>query len=168
MRIQQAKHTYRIRCAGKHFAVANCWGDELVCLAELVALREDLVVAKPKTLTMEQAAALPTTALTALQALRNKAKLQAGQDVLVNGASGGVGMAAVQIAKTMGATVTAVCSESSFPLIKGLGADRLIDYRIKDFTEGSERFDVVFDCVGNQPHQKAWSSEHSRRLPLAI
>jgi NADPH:quinone reductase-like Zn-dependent oxidoreductase len=127
------------------------WGAQ----AELVALREELVVKMPAGLSMEQAAAIPTTALTALQALRNRGQVKAGQAVLINGASGGVGMAAVQIAKAMGASVTAVCSASSFDLVKGLGADRLIDYRTSDFTTQPEKYDVVFDCIGNQPHKKA-------------
>jgi NADPH:quinone reductase-like Zn-dependent oxidoreductase len=119
--------------------------------AELVALREDLVVHRPASLSDAQAAALPTTTLTALQALRGRARLRPGQRVLVNGASGGVGIAAVQIAKAMGASVTAVCGAASFELVKGLGADALIDYQTANFLDGGERYDVVFDCVANQP-----------------
>jgi NADPH:quinone reductase-like Zn-dependent oxidoreductase len=138
------------------------WGAQ----AELVALREDLVVPKPKGLTVEQAAALPTAALTALQALRHRGQLKAGEHALINGASGGVGMAAVQIAKALGATVTAVCSEASFELVKSLGADRWIDYRTKDFADGNDRYDLIFDCVGNQPYSKAKRVLRGRRVHL--
>jgi NADPH:quinone reductase-like Zn-dependent oxidoreductase len=138
------------------------WGAQ----AELVALREDLVVPKPASLTVEQAAALPTAALTALQALRTKGRLKAGESALINGASGGVGQSAVQIAKALGATVTAVCGAPSFDLVKGLGADRLIDYRTKDFTKGDEQYDLIFDCVGNQPHEKVKRVLRGRRVHL--
>ena len=101
---------------------------------------------------MVEAASLPTAALTALNGLRTRAAVQAGERVLVNGASGGVGLAAVQIAKALGARVTAVCGAASVDLVRGLGADDVIDYRTTDFTKQSEAYDVIFDCIGNQPY----------------
>jgi len=120
--------------------------------AELVPLAEDMVVKKPARLTMEEAAATPVAAMTALMGLRKRGQVKPGQHVLVNGASSAVGMAAVQIAKALGASVTAVCSEASFDLVRGLGADQLIDYRTTDFAAGDDRYDLVFDCIGNHPH----------------
>ncbi|GAA3217655.1 NAD(P)-dependent alcohol dehydrogenase [Dactylosporangium siamense] len=104
---------------------------------------------KPANLTFEQAAALPTAANTALMGLRDAARVTAGQHVLINGASGGVGTFAVQIAKAFGARVTAVCSTRNLDLVRSLGADRVIDYTREDFTLGADRYDVVFDLVGN-------------------
>ena len=107
------------------------------------------VAAKPANLTFEQAAALPIAAITALQALRDKGKLQAGQKVLINGASGGVGTYAVQIAKALGGDVTAVCSTRNVATARSLGADRVIDYTKEDFTTGSQRYDLIVDNVGS-------------------
>jgi NADPH:quinone reductase-like Zn-dependent oxidoreductase len=118
--------------------------------AELVAVDAGLVVPKPRNMTMEEAATVPAVALTALQALRDIAHVQPGQRVLVNGASGGVGLFAVQLGKVLGASVTAVAGAASFEMVKGLGADALIDYRKTDFTAGKEKYDVVFDCVGTR------------------
>ena len=122
--------------------------------AELVALAVELVVRKPERLSMEEAASLPVAAMTANLALRHRGRVQAGQEVLVNGKTGGVGMAAVQIAKALGASVTAVCGAASFERVKALGADRLIDYKTTDFATKDEKYDVIFDCVGNQPAKK--------------
>lgn len=105
---------------------------------------------KPASLSFEQAAAVPIAGVTALQALRDKAKLQAGQHVLINGASGGVGSFAVQIAKAMGAKVTGVCSTSNVSMVRALGADAVIDYTKENYTESAERFDVIVDMVGSQ------------------
>lgn len=104
---------------------------------------------KPANLSFEEAAAMPVAASTALQALRDKARLQPGQHVLINGASGGVGTYAVQLARAMGATVTAVCSGRNADLVRALGADHVIDYTQQDYTEGDTRYDAIIDMVGN-------------------
>jgi NADPH:quinone reductase-like Zn-dependent oxidoreductase len=117
--------------------------------AEYVCVSEDLVEAKPANLTFEQAAAIPLAGHTALKGLRDIGKLQPGQHVLVNGASGGVGTFAVQIAKSMGATVTGVCRTRNVELVASLGADHVIDYTKDDFTRDGTRYDLVFDLVGN-------------------
>jgi NADPH:quinone reductase-like Zn-dependent oxidoreductase len=108
---------------------------------------------KPANVTFQEAAAVPVAALTALQGLRNHGKLQPGQKVLVNGASGGVGTFAVQIAKALDAEVTAVCSTRNVEQARSLGADRVIDYTREDFTRGDERYDVILDVSGT----KSWS-----------
>ncbi len=117
--------------------------------AEYVCVSEDLVEAKPATLTFEQAAAVPLAGHTALKGLRDVGNLQPGQHVLVNGASGGVGTFAVQIAKSLGATVTGVCSMRNVELVASLGADHVIDYTAEDFTKNGTRYDLVLDLVGN-------------------
>jgi NADPH:quinone reductase-like Zn-dependent oxidoreductase len=120
--------------------------------AEYLRVREDRVVAlKPDNVSFEQAAGVAIAAVTALQALRDEGQLQAGQKVLVNGASGGVGTFAVQIAKAFGAEVTGVCSSRNVELVRSIGADRVIDYTREDFTRGNERYDVIVDNVGNHP-----------------
>jgi NADPH:quinone reductase-like Zn-dependent oxidoreductase len=103
---------------------------------------------KPTNMTFEQAAAVPIAAITALQALRDKGNLQAGQSVLINGASGGVGTFAVQIAKVYGAKVTGVCSTRNLGLVRSIGADEVIDYTHEDFTRASQRYDLIIDTVG--------------------
>lgn len=115
----------------------------------LVMAEDDNVVLKPADVSFEQAAALPIAALTALQALRDKGGLKAGQKVLINGASGGVGTYAVQIAKAMGAEVHGVCSARNVELVKSLGADRVFDYRVENYTESDETYDVIVDMIGN-------------------
>jgi NADPH:quinone reductase-like Zn-dependent oxidoreductase len=107
------------------------------------------VVHKPANLTFEEAASVPLSALTALQGLRDHGQLQTGQRALVNGASGGVGSFALQIAKALGAEVTAVCSTGNVEQARSLGADHVIDYTAKDFTRGDERYDVVLDVAGS-------------------
>jgi NADPH:quinone reductase-like Zn-dependent oxidoreductase len=119
--------------------------------AEYVCAREDRLALKPANLTFEQAAAVPVAGLTALQGLRDKGRLQPGQKVLVNGASGGVGTFAVQIGKWLGAQVTGVCSTRNVDLVRSIGADHVIDYTQDDFTRSGERYDLIFDCVGNRP-----------------
>jgi NADPH:quinone reductase-like Zn-dependent oxidoreductase len=123
--------------------------------AERVALPEQLVVTKPAGLGMVEAAALPVVAMTALNGLKKGGGVVPGERVLVNGAAGGVGLSAVQIAKALGASVTAVCAPSSFDVVKRHGADDVIDYKTTDFTakgEKGEQYDVVFDSVGNKPY----------------
>lgn len=119
--------------------------------AEYACTPESGLVLKPENVTFEQAAATPIAALTALQGLRGKGKIQPGQDVLIHGAAGGVGSFAVQIAKWLGAKVTAVTSTKNLDLVRSLGADRVIDYTQEDFTQGTRRYDVVFDCHASHP-----------------
>lgn len=106
---------------------------------------------KPSRLTYEEAAAVPTSATSALQALRDRGEVRARASVLVVGASGGVGLYAVQIAKALGATVTGVCSAAKADLVRSLGADRAIDYATEDFTRGDEKYDVILDAGGGRP-----------------
>lgn len=119
--------------------------------AEYVCGSQDRFGLKPDNLTFEQAAAIPVAGATALQALRDKGRLQPGQKVLINGASGGVGTFAVQIARAFGADVTGVCSTKNVDLVRSLGANHVVDYTAGDFTRGKERYDLVLDCVGNHP-----------------
>ena len=125
------------------------YGHRSGALAEYV-LASDAVVRKPANLSFEEAAAVPVAALTALQGLRDHAKVRSGQRVLVNGASGGVGTFAVQIAKALGATVDAVCSTPNVVQARELGADRVFDYTREDFTRGGARYDVLFDVAGSR------------------
>jgi NADPH:quinone reductase-like Zn-dependent oxidoreductase len=120
-------------------------------LGEYVVARADRsVVLKPANLSFDQAAGVPVAAVTALQGLRDKGKLQPGQKVLINGASGGVGTFAVQIAKSMGANVTGVCSTRNLELVRSLGADQVIDYTTTDYTASDALYDVILDNVGNR------------------
>jgi NADPH:quinone reductase-like Zn-dependent oxidoreductase len=129
-------------------------GDEVFgeadgAFAEYVCARDSEVGPKPANLTFEQAAAIPLAGNTALIGLRDVAQVQPGQTVLVNGASGGVGTFAVQLAKAYGADVTTVCSTRNVDQVRSLGADRVIDYTQENFTRGDRRYDVVLDLVGN-------------------
>ncbi len=117
-------------------------------LAEYVCARERSLVIKPANVTFEQAGSVAVAGLTALQGIR-KGNIQPGQKVLINGATGGVGTFAVQIAKSFGAEVTAVCSTGKVDLVRSIGADHVIDYTKEDFTKGEQRYDVIFDNVGN-------------------
>jgi NADPH:quinone reductase-like Zn-dependent oxidoreductase len=117
--------------------------------AEYVSAPEDNFVAKPANITFEQAAAVPMAAFVALQALRDKGKVQPGQKVLINGASGGIGTFAVQIAKALGAEVTGVCSTRNADMVRSIGADHVIDYTQEDFTRSRQRYHFVLDIVAN-------------------
>jgi NADPH:quinone reductase-like Zn-dependent oxidoreductase len=119
--------------------------------AEFVCTKEKNLLPKPTNLTLEQAAAVPTSALSALQGLRDAGKVQPGQKVLINGASGGVGTFAVQIAKAFGAEVTGICSTRNLDLVRSLGANHVIDYTQEDFTQGGQRYDLILDQVANHP-----------------
>lgn len=119
--------------------------------AEYVRGSLDTLARKPANLSYEEAAACPISGVTALQAVRDKARVQAGQTVLIVGASGGVGTFAVQIAKAFGATVTGVCSAAKMDLVRALGADHVIDYAVENFSDGPVRYDVVLDIGGNSP-----------------
>jgi NADPH:quinone reductase-like Zn-dependent oxidoreductase len=128
-------------------------GDEVFGLskgafAEYVCAGEDRLSPKPAKLTFEQAAAVPVAALTALQGLRDRGRMQPGQKVLIVGASGGVGTFAVQIAKSFGADVTGVCSTRNVDMVRSIGADHVIDYTQEDFTQSGRRYDVIVDMAG--------------------
>jgi NADPH:quinone reductase-like Zn-dependent oxidoreductase len=134
-------------------------GDEVFgardgAFADYVCVREDRAVAmKPAAVTFEQAAAVAVAAITALQGLRDKGQIQPGQKVLINGASGGVGTFAVQIAKSFGAEVTGVCSTRNVDTVRSIGADHVIDYTQEDFTRSERRYDLLLDIAGN----RSWS-----------
>jgi NADPH:quinone reductase-like Zn-dependent oxidoreductase len=125
---------------------ASCNGS----LAEYVHVAEDKLAPKPANLTFEQAAAVPTAAVSAIMGLRDAGKLQPGQKVLINGASGGVGTFAVQIAKAFGAEVTGVCSTRNVDLVRSIGADHVVDYTREDFTQGGRRYDLILDNVASR------------------
>lgn len=124
---------------------------ELGTLSEYISVRQDgIVLHKPVSMSFEQAAAVPVAGFTALQALRDKGKLQAGQTVLVNGAAGGVGTFAVQIASALGAEVTGVCSTANVQMVRSIGADHVIDYTKEDYTRTGQRYDLLVDIAGNR------------------
>ena len=130
-------------------------GDEVfgICdgsFAEYVCARPDKLAPKPANLTFEQAAAVPISALTALQAIRNTGKVQPGQTVLIIGAAGGVGTFAVQLAKAFGAKVTGVCSTTKLDLVRSIGADEVIDYTREDFADGARHWDLIVDTAGRR------------------
>lgn len=127
------------------------FGGRTGAFAEYVVASEGRLVRKPENISFEQAAAVPIAGVTALQALRDKAQVKPGQRVLINGASGGVGTFAVQIAKSLGAHVAAVCSTRNVPLVQSLGADVAIDYTRQDYTKLGQQYDAVIDMVGNHP-----------------
>jgi NADPH:quinone reductase-like Zn-dependent oxidoreductase len=124
--------------------------NELGSFAEYVCTHEEALALKPDRLTFEQAAAVPLAAFTALQGLRDKGQIRQGQKVLINGASGGVGTFAVQIAKSFGTEVTGVCSTRNLEMVRSIGADHVIDYTREDFTQTDQRYDLIFDAVGNR------------------
>ena len=122
---------------------------EYACTNQAEKIMKPVLVVKPHDVSFEQAASSPIAALTALQGLRDKGRIQAGQKVLINGAAGGVGTFAVQIAKSFGADVTGVCSTRNVDMVRSIGADQVIDYTREDFTKGGQHYDLIFDCVGN-------------------
>jgi NADPH:quinone reductase-like Zn-dependent oxidoreductase len=129
-------------------------GDEVfgICrgaFSEYATAPESALVIKPDAISFEQAAAVPMAAFTALQGLRDKGHIQPGQKVLINGAAGGVGTFAVQIAKGLGAEVTGVCSTRNVEMVQSIGADHVIDYTRENFTKRGQRYDVILDCIGN-------------------
>jgi NADPH:quinone reductase-like Zn-dependent oxidoreductase len=139
------KHVERFKPGDEVFGAA--WGT----FAEYIVLPErGDIVSKPSNVSFEEGAAAPIAAVTALQALRDHGHLKAGQSVLINGASGGVGTFAVQIAKSFGAEVTGVCSTRNLELVRSLGADHVIDYTQEDFTRGEKQYDLIVDNVGNR------------------
>jgi NADPH:quinone reductase-like Zn-dependent oxidoreductase len=119
--------------------------------AEYATAREDRLAPKPQKLTFQQAAALPVSAVTALQAVRDQAGIKAGQRVLITGAGGGIGTFAVQLAKARGAHVTAVCGPAKADLVRSIGADEVIDYTREEIDAGGARYDVIIDTAGNRP-----------------
>ncbi|UCE25470.1 MAG: NAD(P)-dependent alcohol dehydrogenase [Candidatus Zixiibacteriota bacterium] len=131
------------------------FGDICECgcggFAEYVAVDEQALVLKPAGMTFEQAAAIPMAAVTALKGLRDKGKIKSGQEVLINGATGGVGSFAVQIAKSFGTEVTAVCSTRNLDLVRSLGADHVIDYTKEVFTRSAKQYDLILACNGYHP-----------------
>src|SRR5438552_17637182 len=146
-----------VEAVGKNPAAAGQFkpGDEVFggkngALAEYVCVLADrAVVLKPSNMGFEQAASVPVAAITALQGLRDKGKIRAGKKVLINGASGGVGTIAMQIAKSFGTEVTGVCSTRNVDLVRSIGADHVIDYTKEDFTRSEQRYDLIYDLVGN-------------------
>ena len=142
-----------VEAVGKNVTTFKA-GDEVfgACngsFAEYACAREPALAIKPTNISFEQAASLPVAGLTALQGLRDKAHVQPGQKVLVNGAAGGVGTFAVQIAKVLGAEVTGVCSTRNLEMVRSIGADTVIDYTRDDFTSNGRRYDLIFDLVSN-------------------
>ena len=130
------------------------FGTGLGAWAEYAVAREPRLVRKPANVSWEEAAAVPIAAITALQALRDHGQVQPGQKVLINGAAGGVGTYAVQLAKWFGADVTAVCSTQNVELVRSLGADRVVDYTQEDFTRGDGRYDLMLDVAGSRPFRQ--------------
>jgi NADPH:quinone reductase-like Zn-dependent oxidoreductase len=133
----------------------DVYGDNAACgwgaFAEYVCVPENELVLKPASITFEEAAAVPQAAVSALQALRDEGQIQPGQKVLINGASGGVGTFAVQIAKSFGAEVTGVCSTSKLDMVHSIGADHVIDYTLEDFTKSGQRYDLILATGGYHP-----------------
>ncbi|MFE9206359.1 NAD(P)-dependent alcohol dehydrogenase [Micromonospora sp. NPDC007230] len=156
-RIRGRDFAGRVEAVGTHVrqvrpgdTVFGDLGEANGAFAEYVCVPENLVAPKPANLTPQQAAALPLAGITALMGLCDVAQVEPGHRVLINGASGGVGTLAVQLAKVLGATVTGVCSTRNVDLVRSLGADHVVDYTRDDFTHDTRRHEVVFDLVGNR------------------
>lgn len=159
--LKPKNHVLGIDVAGQVAAVGAQveqfqFGDEIFgstshgCFAEYVSVPEEGVVTKPAGITFEEAAAVPGAAIPALQAIRDAGQVRLGQKVLINGASGGLGTFAVQIARFYGAEVTGVCSTKNCDMVRSIGADRVIDYTLEDFTRNGERYDLIFDAVARR------------------
>lgn len=148
-------------------------GDEVLgasrgTVAEVVSAPENRLVAKPDNITFEEAAAVPIAGITALQGLRDKGRIQAGQKVLVIGAAGGVGTFAVQIAKSYGAQVTGVCSTRNVEMVTLIGADHVVDYTRDDFSTSGEQYDIVLDCIGNRTLSECRRVMSERGIHVAV
>ncbi len=148
-------------------------GDEVFgscrgAFAEYVCTSEPALAMKPYNVTFEQAASVCVAALTALQGLRDKGQIQPGQKVLINGAAGGVGTFAVQIAKSFGADVTGVCSTRNVGMVRSIGADRVIDYTQEDFTKSGQRYDLILDSVGNHSFSACRRALNPRGIYIAV
>ncbi|MCA9838204.1 MAG: NAD(P)-dependent alcohol dehydrogenase [Trueperaceae bacterium] len=141
------KNVSQFKVGDEVFGASSKFG----AFAEYVAVSENTIVSKPTNMTFEQVAAVPTAAVTALQGLRDHGKIKAGQKVLINGASGGVGSFAVQIAKALGAEVTGVCSSGKMNMVRSLGADHVIDYKKEDFTKTGKQYDLILGVGGYHP-----------------
>jgi NADPH:quinone reductase-like Zn-dependent oxidoreductase len=144
----------RFKPGDEVFGVCTSGGWMTKCdgaFAEFACTLESGLTSKPDNVTFEQAASAPIAALTALQGLRDKGQIKTGQKVLINGAAGGVGTFAVQIAKAFGAEVTGVCSARNAEMVRRIGADHVVDYTQQDFTKSTEKYDLIFDLVGNHP-----------------
>ncbi len=144
----------QVEAIGRNLTQFNA-GDEVFgmsrgAFAEYARASESTLAMKPKGVTFEQAASAPIAALTALQGLRDKGRVQPGQKVLINGAAGGVGTFALQIAKSFGAEVTGVCSTRNVEMVRSIGANEVVDYTHEDFTQSGRRYDIIFDAVGNR------------------
>lgn len=148
-RFKPGDEVFGLCVSNPHASGVKTWVHDQGSFGEYVCAPEATCTIKPDKITFEEAAGVPVAALTALQGLRDKGRIQAGQKVLVNGAAGGVGSFAVQIAKSYSAVVTGVCSTRNIEMVRRCGADRVVDYMQDDFTNGRELYDLIFDCVGN-------------------
>ncbi|MGD1008896.1 MAG: NAD(P)-dependent alcohol dehydrogenase [Candidatus Aminicenantales bacterium] len=148
-------------------------GDEVFgacrgAFAEYVCASESALVMKPDNVTFEQGASVQVAALTALQGLRDKGRIQPGQKVLINGAAGGVGTFAVQIAKSFGAEVTGVCSTRNMDMVRSIGADHVMDYTQEDFTKTGQRYDLFFDCFANHSLSACGRVLNSKGIHISV